>query len=428
MRETSGRRTLAEGAPCVLLVADRRSPTTWGWVEAVRGSGVIVLGTDGHPWPASPPSGATPTVQHERLRKMAVAVAQASPRGLEYAWRTRDLVKPAMSTFQGRRLRSVIDQAQPDLVHALRLPFEAYTALTACPAHIPLAVSVWGNDLSMRAPANKTAARITRQVLNRTSSLFCDCQNDAKLASIWGLRADTPVAVLPGGGGIVPDENCTDGGRDAAPLEIAVDNRHRLIVNARGIRDYIRNDTLLAALSLLAPELDPNVRIVFVDAAKDSLLRQEVVERQLDGKVIITGRITRASVMTLFRQADVSVSISTHDGTPNSLIEAMYEGAIPVCGDIPSVREWITHGRNGFLAPFNSPSAVAGALRSALLLSSAERDRMKMENRELVISRVTRDSVGRRAASLYRLVVGRETSVSRASAPGESVQASHDDN
>ena len=202
----------------------------------------------------------------------------------------------------------------------------------------------------MRAPANKTAGRITRQVLDRASLLFCDCQNDVRLASLWGLRADTPVAVLPGGGGIVPSENSTDSGRDAAALGMTVDSRYRLIVNARGIRDYIRNDTLLAALSLLAPELDPDVRVVFVDAAKDSQLRREVGERQLDGRVIMAGRITRASVMALFRRADVSVSISSHDGTPNSLLEATYEGAIPVCGDIPSLREWITDGSNGFLA------------------------------------------------------------------------------
>ena len=108
--ETSDRGILAGRAPRVLLVADRRSPTTWGWVEAVRESGVIVLGTDGRLWPATPPSNATPTVRHERVRKMAVALAQASPKGLEYAWRTRDWVKPAMSAFQGRHLRSVIDQ------------------------------------------------------------------------------------------------------------------------------------------------------------------------------------------------------------------------------------------------------------------------------------------------------------------------------
>lgn len=405
----------------MLLVADRRSPTAWGWVEAVRASGVVVLGTDGRPWPASLLADAALTAKHERLRRMVVAVAQASPRGLEYAWRARDMAKPAMSSFQGRRLRRVIDQVQPDLVHALRIPFEAFTALAACPAHIPLAVSVWGNDLSMRAPANKTVGRMTHRVLEQTSLLFCDCQNDVKLASRWGLREGTPVEVLPGGGGIALGENSADSGHALASIGIAVDSGYRLIVNARGIRDYVRNDTLLAALSLLAPELDPDLRIVFVDAAKDSLFRKEVASRHLDDKVIITGRLTRANVIALFRRADVSVSISCHDGTPNSLLEAMCEGAIPVCGDIPSVREWIAHGRNGFLAAYDSPLAVAGALRSALLLSAAERERITTENRQVVVSRASRDSVGRRAASHYRLVVDQEPSTSCAPAPWNSV-------
>jgi len=183
-------------------------------------------------------------------------------------------------------------------------------------------------------------------------------------------------------------------------------------VNPRGIRDYVRNDTLLTALSMLAPELDAEVRIVFVDAAKDSLFRQEVSKHQLDGKVIITGRLAKADVMTLFRRAEISVSISSHDGTPNSLLEAMYEGAVPVCGDIPSIREWIVHGRNGFLAAYDSPLAVAEALRLALRLSPTERERIQSENRQVVVSRAARDSVGRRAAAYYRLVAGHEPSAS----------------
>ena len=35
----------------VLLVADGRSPTTWGWVDAARSAGVVVLGADGLLWP-----------------------------------------------------------------------------------------------------------------------------------------------------------------------------------------------------------------------------------------------------------------------------------------------------------------------------------------------------------------------------------------
>ena len=95
-------------------------------------------------------------------------------------------------------------------------------------------------------------------------------------------------------------------------------------------------------------------------------------------------------MLSLFCRAEVSVSITDQDGTPNSLLEAMAAGAIPVCGDLPSIREWIEPGRNGFLAAFNEPLAVADALRLALGLSDAERSAIKSENGRVIAARAER--------------------------------------
>ena len=121
------------------------------------------------------------------------------------------------------------------------------------------------------------------------------------------------------------------------------------------------------------------------------------------------GNARRSEVFSLFRRAEVSVSITDHDGTPNSLLEAMAAGAIPVCGDLPSIREWIEPGRNGFLAPFNDPLAVADALRLALGLSDAERSAIKTENGRIIATRAERGSAGKHAAEKYgQLVMHRE--------------------
>jgi glycosyltransferase involved in cell wall biosynthesis len=104
----------------------------------------------------------------------------------------------------------------------------------------------------------------------------------------------------------------------------------------------------------------------------------------------------------------VSVSITDRDGTPNSLLEAMAAGAIPVCGDLPSIREWIEPGRNGFLAAYDDPLAVAGALRLALGISEAERSAIRTRNSRIVAARAERGSVGRQAAERYDELMGRE--------------------
>jgi glycosyltransferase involved in cell wall biosynthesis len=286
------------------------------------------------------------------------------------------------------------------VVHALRIPYEAVTALAACPRAVPLAVSIWGNDLTHEAARSRPTGRATRRVLARADLVFADCQRDIDLARGWGLRPTTPAAILPGGGGIGPAVTPSDHALPA-PLARLLEAGHRLVVNARGRRPYVRNDVLLAALSLLADELDPRVRVVFVGSAHDETLRRRIHGHPLADQLIVTEKYSRDEVFSLLRRAEASVSITDQDGTPNSLLEAMAAGAIPVCGDLPSIREWIEHGGNGFLAAYDDPAAVAAALRLALGLSDAEREAIQGANRRAVATRADRAATGRQAAERF---------------------------
>jgi glycosyltransferase involved in cell wall biosynthesis len=275
------------------------------------------------------------------------------------------------------------------------------TALAACPRGVPLAVSIWGNDLTLHASDSWLAGRAARRVLGRADLLFADCQRDVELARKWGLRPRIPTVVLPGGGGI---DLVRMAGRRASTLQLrALESTDcRLVVNARGCRQYVRNDTLLAALGLLAADLDRLVRFVFVDAAHDEALRRSIERHPLAERIIVTGQLPHAEVLWLFRRAEVSVSITDHDGTPNTLLEAMAAGSIPVCGDLSSIREWIEPGRNGFLARFDDPHGVAAALLRALGLSNSERSAIRLENGRIIASRAERCPTGKEAVAKYR--------------------------
>ncbi len=391
----------------VLLIADVRSPITWGWVDSVRSAGVVVLGRDGLPWPARRPLGASRAGRLTGVRQRLRSFAMATPRRLKVTEKARRVAGPVLALVQGRRIRRAVARARPDVVHGLRLPHEAMTAMVACPPGVPLAVSVWGNDLTHEAPATRMGSRAARRVLARASLLFADCQRDIDLAAAWGLRPGAATAVLPGGGGIdVARVEQGQRGLASRPGDPA-GRDHRLVVNARGIRAYVHNETLLAALSLLATELDPRVRVVFVDSAHDGALRRAIENHRLRKQMIVTGKRSPAEVLSLFCRAEVSVSITERDGTPNSLLEAMAAGAIPVCGDLPSIREWIEPGRNGFLAAFNDPLAVANALRDALRLSDVERSAIRTENRRIIAARAERGAAARHAAQQYALLAMR---------------------
>ncbi len=68
----------------------------------------------------------------------------------------------------------------------------------------------------------------------------------------------------------------------------------------------------------------------------------------------------------LFRRAEISLSITTHDGTPNTLLEAMACGCFPIAGDLESVREWIEPGKNGLLVDPDNPHELARAILEAI--------------------------------------------------------------
>jgi glycosyltransferase involved in cell wall biosynthesis len=390
----------------ILLVADVRSPTTWGWVDSIRSAGVVVLGVDGLLWPDHRPGSASGNPgpgARQRLRSLA----GATPIGLKLVGAIRPVVGLMLAPVKGRRLRRVVRQVKPDVVHGLRIPFEAVVARVACPPSVPLAVSIWGNDLTHLAARSRLTGRVTRRVLERTDLLFADCQRDIDLSAAWGLRSAIPTAVLPGGGGIDLSGLADSDGLAAARLSDRERSSHRFVVNARGARPYVCNDVLLDALALIAADLDPGVRVVFVDSAHDAALRHAVDRHPLQDKIVIMGKRSRPEVLSLFGRAEVSVSITNQDGTPNSLLEAMAAGAIPVCSDLPSIREWIEHGCNGFLAAFNDPQAVASALRLALGLSDAERKAIITKNGLIVAARAERGRAGKQAAEMYHRVLAR---------------------
>ena len=103
-------------------------------------------------------------------------------------------------------------------------------------------------------------------------------------------------------------------------------------------------------------------------------------------RVHLLPTLDRRLMAEAFRSSRVSVSLSEHDGTPNTLLEAMACGALPIVGDVASTREWIRDGINGIVVSARDGAGVTAALSRALrddaLVQSARR-----ENERIVADR-----------------------------------------
>ena len=106
----------------------------------------------------------------------------------------------------------------------------------------------------------------------------------------------------------------------------------------------------------------------------------------------------------LFRRSQICLSITTHDGTPNSLLEAMACGCFPIAGDLESLREWISPGVNGLLVDPNEPEALASAILSAIDHPEL-RHHARQENVQLIQQRAEYHQTMQTAEEIYYWLV-----------------------
>lgn len=309
--------------------------------------------------------------------------------------RLRQLLGPLTLSGAARQVQSLVATIRPDLVHAMRIPYEGMAAAQAG-LSCPLLVSVWGNDFTLHAPVSFLMRRSTRLTLQRASALHTDCQRDLKLAHAWGFPIDRKSIVLPGGGGVQLDLFHPPEQNMPTALSPAV-------INPRGFRAYVRNDTFFQAIPLILKE-KPTTRFICPAMQGEPLANQWIHRLGIAQNVFLLPPQTRQQMAELFRSAQVAVSITNHDGTPNTLLEAMACGCLPIAGDLESLREWIKPGENGLLVDPGDPLSLAKAVLLAFdqpeLRHSAQR-----QNIRLVTERAEYQKVMTAAESFYNELI-----------------------
>ncbi len=158
------------------------------------------------------------------------------------------------------------------------------------------------------------------------------------------------------------------------------------MVNPRGQRPgSLRQDIFFQSIPLVLKKI-PQALFICPPLAGDVESEHWVESLGIRSNTKLWPRLDRVQMWALFKKAQVFVSPSIHDGTPNSLLEAMACGCFPVVGNIESMQEWVTPGVNGLLVDAASPRALADGIIAALenpaLCASA-----KNENAHIIAER-----------------------------------------
>ncbi len=396
----------------ILLIADGRSAITKRWIDMLHSLDFRVSMVSTYPLSSRPsvdqlfilpvafsaagekeinPSVLKPDKQSGKNWKKSI-IQNARP----LVMKIRYLLGPATLPKYQTELINIISDLKPDLVHALRIPYEGMLA-SIIPQEIPLIVSVWGNDFTLHANANQKMKDLTFEAMQRADGVMADVHRDIHLAHQWGFPETKPGLVVPGGGGILFKEIAQAKQVQIADLNIAADIP--VIVNPRGIRAYAQTDVFFQSISLVLKKLPQ--AIFLCPGMQGKPEAQHWVERlKIQENVKLLPTLSQDILWSIFHRAQISVSVTTHDGTPNTLLETMACGCFPIVGDIESLREWITPGINGLLVPPTNFVELANAIIYAYD-DQKLRQRATSFNHALLVSRADAELVRNQLASFY---------------------------
>lgn len=281
------------------------------------------------------------------------------------------------------KLRYLFWRIRPDIVHV-------HWAHFAVPVRNawrgPLVVTFWGSDVYRRDNFSTGEWDDMSSAVRATDFITCDSDDLAQtICGSLGVPASN-VEVIQWG---VDTQHFHFTGRDNDLARTLGLGDRPVVFSPRNFTPLYNQETIVRAFRRVQ-DSRPDAMLVFKYHNGDMSYRNKILalvdELGLRDSVRVVETIPYERMPDLYSMARVVVSVPFSDGTPMSLLEAMACGAVPICSDLPSLREWVTDGVNGFLVPVDDPNAIASRILQALsdaplAATFAESNRQLVERR-----------------------------------------------
>ena len=230
-----------------------------------------------------------------------------------------------------------------------------------------IVVTIHGSDLRLALERPGFLRKIFVYVCKNAGHLNCVSNVQKKEMEQLGITSEK-ISIIPMG----VDEVFFEEGKER---KIESNRGPFIILSNRNLLPIYNVSLLIRAVPLILKE-EPGTRFLIAgDGSEKENLATQVKNLNLSAFVQFLGRVPHQEMPRLLAEADVYVSTSPYDGTSVSLLEALASGAFPVVADIPSNREWIADGDNGFLVPQENENMLAKriveAIRNRKLLGEA---------------------------------------------------------
>jgi glycosyltransferase involved in cell wall biosynthesis len=263
----------------------------------------------------------------------------------------------------------------------------------------PLVVTAWGSDIYRQAEFTARQWQAMGGALSRANLVTCDSEDLAHALQARCGVAEASLKVVQWG----IDTDSFMPGPSAFAQELGIVGRP-VVFSVRNFSPLYNLETVVDAFAIARQQV-PSAFLLMKSYAPEPeyarMIRSRLAALGLERDCHIVEAIDYARMPDLYRAATVTVSVPHSDATPMSMLEAMACGSLPVFSDLPSLREWIVDGENGFLAVPTDTQSVAQRMVRALT-DPDFRARAADHNRKLVLARASQAVHMENCRALYR--------------------------
>jgi glycosyltransferase involved in cell wall biosynthesis len=300
-----------------------------------------------------------------------------------------------------QRLKKLLRERQPDLLHTWLFAANAYGRLAAgSKPRFPIVVS----ERCVDSWKGGWQLWLDRRLAPRTARVVGNSQAVADFYIHQGIPREK-LAVIPNGVEIppaLPDEARNEA-RHEIRHELKIGSEDRVIGYIGRLAEQKRVRDLVWAFELVRV-VNPEVKFLIAgDGPERPALEQFAQKLGLEGRVRFLGH--REDADRLMQAIDVFWLASGFEGQSNSALEAMAAGKPVVLSDIPPNRELVEHGQSGFLVPVGD-SATFGKYARDLLADRDLARRIGLAGRDRALAKFGIDSMVAAYARLYRDLAG----------------------
>lgn len=286
--------------------------------------------------------------------------------------------KPWKIPSRIRKVKHIIDEFDPDIIHVHQANSVAYITGKANKGKKPLLLTAWGSDVLILPQRGILFKKMVSKSLQMADAITVDA--DYMASAIRKFEENKTIHNVNFG---IELDNVT------------IPEKEKIIYSNRLHQDLYNIDKVIAGFAEFQRSYSDWKLVVAANGPLTDSLKMLASEVLIDGSYEFVGFVSKEVNIDWYLRSKIWVSVPYSDGTAISLLEAMGYGCIPVVSDLPANKEWVDNMRNGVIIN----NGVAEGINRAIDLDLQSVQNL---NSELVQKRATKKVNRKLFCNIYK--------------------------